>query len=755
MEQTVLNQPNNAAAASGELLKNIQKCVRLKAPVEEKINLIIQKIVKYLPIDVCSCYLLRPGDMLELYATVGLNPKAVHETFLRLGEGLIGEIALKRKTRAYENAPEHAGFSYKPETDEKYFKSLAGTPILYENVLLGVLCVQTKEAFVYPSEILNILQIIALVMADMLYLLIAGSTEKKISTGHQHKKIEAARLIPGIALGEAYIHRRAVLNAVLSDNVQKETKKLETALKTAEEEINHLIMKPDAHAEQSSILETYLMFVHDKGWLRQMKQAIESGLTAEAAVLKVCTEMVRRMDLTNDSYIKERIHDFRDLASRIIRLLHGKQLLPAKKLPRNAVLIAQSLGPAELLDYDLSRIKGIVLEEGSQTMHVIIVARSYNIPVLSGIKDISSLILNGDVLAVDADRGFLYINPADEVLDEFEARLKEQKRLQSRLIQFGSLPAVTRDGQTVSLNINAGLETDLMNVRDVTYDGIGLFRTELPFMSSEKLPDVMEQTAVYRHIVNKMKDKPVIFRSLDIGSDKILPYFEKQNEENPAMGWRSIRVTLDRRAVLRKQLRAFIHATSGRTLWVMFPMISTIAEFKEARQTLELELQQAKKQGRPVPKQIKVGTMLEVPSLLFQLEELVRYVDFVSIGTNDLTQFLFAIDRSNPVIWSRYDTLSPPFLKMLHYIRETCEKAGVECSVCGEMASHPLEAIALIGLGFQKLSMNPAALGQIKAVVRTMHQKHVYEFLTRYLSDTTASLRPLLQAYAIDHDIFV
>ena len=754
MAQPLPHQQNTSLQYS-ELLKNIRKCVPLKISAEEKINLIIRKIIQELPVDVCSCYLIRPGDVLELYATMGLNVKAVHETFLRLGEGLIGEIALNRKPQAFENAQEHASYSFKPETNEQHFKSLAGAPILYENMLLGVISIQTKQPFVYPPELLNVLQIIALVMADILYLSVTGSAEKKISTGHQYQKIEATRLIPGIALGNAYIHRRAVLNAVLADDVHKEIKKLEAALKTAEDEINHLIMKPDTKSEQSGILETYLMFVHDKGWLQKMKQEIENGLTAEAAVLKVCAELVRRMELTNDSYIKERIHDFRDLTSRIIRLLHGKQLISAKKLPRNAILIAESLGPAELLDYDLSRIKGIVLEEGSQTMHVVIVARSYNIPVLSGIKDISALVLNNDVLALDADRGFLYINPADEVLDEFESRLKEQKRLQSRLTQMGALPAVTQDGFSVSLNINAGLETDLMNVRGVTYDGIGLFRTELPFMSSEKLPDVAAQTAIYRRVISEMKDKPVVFRSLDIGSDKILPYFENRNEKNPAMGWRSIRVTLDRRAILRKQLRAFIHAGAGKTLYVMFPMISTVAEFNQARQTLEWELQRERERGCLMPAEIKVGTMLEVPSLLFQLEELVKYVDFISVGTNDLTQFLFATDRSNPLIWSRYDTLSPPFLRMMQFVQQTCEKANVECSVCGEMASHPLEAVALIGLGFKKLSMNPAALGRIKAVVRSMNQEKVHEFLLRCLSDTTATLRPLLQAYVTDHEIFI
>ncbi len=742
-------------AVFDRLLKNIRRVIRKSGTTDDKMNAIVTLIAEGIKVEVCSCYVMRPGDVLELFATKGLDAKSVHETFLRVGEGLVGEIALKRKPQAFENIWDHASFVFKPGTGEKAFHSLAGVPILRENVLLGVLCIQTAESITYPPELLDFLQIVAMALSNLLAVVATGSLEKKIAVGRQHKKFEATKIIAGIALGRAHVHKRVALNKVLSGNTSKEIKRLEAAIKSVEGEINHLLSKPDMSEEQTGILETYLMFTRDKGWINKMVKSIGDGLTAEAAVQRVCGEIAERMQLMTDTYIKERIHDFQDLANRIMRHLHGEQPVAARKLAKNTILVAQSLGPAELLDYDVSRIKAIVLEEGSQTMHVVIVAHSFNIPVIAGIKNISAIVLDNDVLAVDANSGFLYINPSDEVVDDFEDKIKIQKRLQTRLAQLSELPSVTLDNVQISLNINAGLSSDLINAKSALFDGIGLYRTELPFMSAEQLPDVHEQTDIYRRVVQEMKNKPVVFRTLDIGSDKVLPYFENKGEKNPAMGWRSIRITLDRRAILRGQLRAFIRACAGTELHVMFPMITSIEEFRQAKEALKIEINREREKGNPLPKVVKAGTMLEVPALLFQLEELVKEVDFVSIGTNDLAQFLFATDRSNSMIWTRYDSLSPAFLKMLRYVNDVCCKAGIPCSICGEMASRPLECIALIGLGYKKLSMNPGALGAIKAVVRSINQTQTESFLLQHLSDPVDSLRPLLQSYAIDHDIFI
>ncbi len=737
-----------------DILKKLNQIVSMNEPKQVRFDKITALLVETLDVQVCSCYVVRPGDILELFSTKGLDAASVHETFLRVGEGLIGEIALQRKPLIFANAWEHPSFVHKPETNEEAFKSLMGVPIMDKETLLGVLAVQKNTVFQYPPEMVELLQTVAMLLSDMMVATEQKSLEKKILSGQQHKKIEGVRLISGLAVGKAFIHQRLdSIGPLLATDSKRELKKLTDALKSVEAEVNTMLANPFVSDEEAGIFETYLMFTQDKGWISKITKAIEGGLTAKSAVRKVGEEIAGRMDMITDPYIKERIHDFKDLANRLIRHLTGNSK-QKKQLPKNAILVAQSMGPAELLDYDVSRVRAIILEQGSQAMHVVIVARSLNLPVIV-IKDIVELVSPDDLLAVNATEGFIYLNPSDEVLDDFEEQLKVVRRQQNKYAQMKGLPSVTKDGVAVSLNVNAGLSADMLTSNGFGFDGIGLYRTELPFMASESLPDVVAQTAIYNRAFAEAQGKPIVFRTLDIGSDKVLPYFENTEEKNPAMGWRSIRITLDRRSILRGQLRAFIRAAAGRELRIMFPMISDISEFLEAKKTLDIELKREVAHGGQLPSKIEVGTMLEVPSLLFQLPDLVKLADFVSIGTNDLSQFLFATDRGNPMIWNRYDALSPSFLKTLQYVHSVCREAGIECSVCGEMASRPLEALALIGLGFTKLSMNPSSLGAIKAVVRTTDQKQLSDFISTVLSNAVVSIRPLLKSYAVDHGIFI
>ncbi len=736
------------------VLKDLNRIALSGEPLQARVDKMTALIAQKLDVPVCSCYIVRPGDVLELFSTKGLDVAAVHETFLRVGEGLIGEIALQRKPLIFTNAWEHPSFVHKPETNEEGFKSLMGVPIMDKETLLGVLAVQKDTVFQYPPEMVEVLQTAAMLLSNMMVAAEQKSLEKKILSGQQHKKIEGVRLIAGLAVGKAFIHQRMdSIGPLLATDSKRELKKLTDALKSVEAEVNTMLANPFVSDEEAGIFETYLMFTQDKGWISKITKAIESGLTAKAAVRKVGEEIAGRMDMITDPYIKERIHDFKDLANRLIRHLTGNSK-QKKQLPKNAILVAQSMGPAELLDYDVSRVRAIILEQGSQAMHVVIVARSLNLPVIV-VKDIVELVSPDDMLAVNATESFIYLNPSDEVLDDFEEQLKVVRRQQNKYAQMKGLPSVTKDGVAISLNVNGGLSADMLNSKGFGFDGIGLYRTELPFMASESLPDVAAQTEIYNRAFAEAQGKPIVFRTLDIGSDKVLPYFENTEEKNPAMGWRSIRITLDRRSILRGQLRAFIRAAAGRELRIMFPMISDIGEFLEAKKTLDIELKREVAHGGQLPSKIEVGTMLEVPSLLFQLPDLVKLADFVSIGTNDLSQFLFATDRGNPMIWNRYDALSPSFLKTLQYVNAVCREAGIPCSVCGEMASRPLEALALIGLGFTKLSMNPSSLGAIKAVVRTTDQKQLSDFISTVLSNAVVSIRPLLKSYAVDHGIFI
>ena len=748
--------PKAAGILTGDILKTLRELMSKKMPHQKRFDYIVCSIADYLRVNVCSLYVLRPGDMLELFATKGLDIRAIHETFLRVGEGLIGEIALQRKPLIFKNVWDHPSFVYKPETKERSFKSLLGVPIIRGDTLLGVLAIQTTHTQEFSEEIVQLMQTIAMVLAEILatYQLEANENLIKVES---RSKVDGVRLIAGVAVGQAVLHRRAErITDILAKNPMAELKKLKTALSTVEADIQNMLNADNISSDQADILNAYLMLTQDKGWLNKITQAIETGLTAQAAVQKVSDETIERMSKIQDAYIKERIHDLNDVSDRLIRHLNGKpQNSKAVKLPKNTILVAHSMGPAELLDYDTEKIKAIVLEEGSQTMHVVIVARSLNIPILGGVKNVFSLISAEDELAVDATKGVLYINPSDEVLDDFDDKLKTQKRLNAQYQKLKKLPGVTLDGVPVALSVNAGLSTDLLMAEGTYFDGVGLYRTELPFMTSEQLPDVETQTDIYKRAILSLGNKPIVFRTLDIGSDKVLPYFENAGEKNPAMGWRSIRITLDRRALLRGQLRAFIRACEGKELKIMFPMISSINEFIDAKKTLQIELERERQKGGILPSAVKVGTMLEVPSLIFQLNELVKLVDFISIGTNDLAQFLFATDRGNPMIWDRYDSLSPAMLKALKYINDICKEAGIPCSVCGEMASKPLEAMALVGIGFTSLSMTPAALGAVKAVVRSMNQKEVSDYLKTQLSLPSATIRDKLKSYAMDHGIFI
>jgi len=737
-------------------LKLLRDLMNKKLPIELLLEKTVYIVATQLNVDVCSCYLIRPGDILELYASHGLDKSALHETFLQIGEGLIGEIALQRKSLIFEDTWSHPSFVHKPETKETNFKSMAGTPILKADHLYGVLAIQTTQIQTFPSEIIELLETIALALSEILARENTQNKQEPINNASPLKKLEGVNIISGVAVGTAFIHKRIERTSnILAKDASTEIKRLNDAFLMVQEEINNMLANPQLAEEQVDIFKSYLMFTKDKGWIEKITTAIQMGLTAEASVQKVSDEIAERMRLITDPYLRERIHDFNDLANRLIKNLKRKSRRSKLVLDKNTILIAENMGPAELLDYDIKKIKAIVLEEGSQTMHVAIVAKSLNIPMIGGIDSVLSHINTGDYLAVDATKGLVYINPSDEVLDSFSIKIQTHQKLLEKYKQLKGLPSVTLDGTPVQLNINIGLANDLMSIDQSDYDGVGLYRTELPFMTSNQLPDTETQTEIYKKAILQVGDKPLTFRTLDIGSDKVLPYFDNTGEKNPAMGWRSIRITLDRRALLRSQLRSFIRAINGKKLRIMFPMISDVDEFLEAKKTLEIELKREKSKGGVLPASIKVGTMLEVPSLIFQLPELLKHVDFVSVGTNDLYQFLFATDRGNPLIWNRYDSLAPATLKVLKYISDECKKANIPCSVCGEIASNPIDAIALIALGYTSLSMNPTAIPAIKAVVRTMNRTKTAEYIFSQIDQSNHSIREQLKSYAIDHGIFI
>ena len=753
-------EQNTKVISSRQLLKSLREVMSAEIEVQEKLNRIVRIVANEMHTDVCSFYLLQPGDILELFATHGLKASAIHETSLRLGEGLIGEIAVQKKALAFEDAWHHPSFVFKPETGEKIFQTLMGVPVLQGTHLLGALAVQTQEKYTYTEEEIETLETVAMLIAQLLVSVDFKTQQNAVVKVHKdvRSRIEGVRLMSGMAIGTAFIHARTarIENMISNNNEVVELNKLTLALTEMDKALSEMLADANISDENAEIFETYRMFTKDKGWIRKMTDYIHAGFTAQGAVQKVADDMSERMNMITDPYLKERIHDFQDLADRLLQHLAGKDIKAKNKdLDDNTILVARSMGPAELLDYKKEKIKGIILEEGSPTMHVVIVAKALNIPVVGGVKGIVDTVLKGDTIALDGDNGHIYINPIEDILNDFKKRIENREKIRRKYERLKNIPCQTKDGVAVSLNINAGLALDMLSFGDGFADGIGLYRTELPFMSTGQLPDTQKQTEIYSRAILNAAGKPVVFRTLDIGSDKVLPYVQHRPEENPAMGWRSIRITLDRRTLLRQQLRAFIRAVGGGELYVMFPMITDVQEFIEAKKTLDLELAREKEKGHILPSAVYVGTMLEVPSLIFQLEELLPLVDFLSIGTNDLSQFLFATDRSDPSIWDRYDVLSAPMIRTLKWIVELCDTYHVPCSVCGEMAGKPLEAMVLVALGFKKLSMNAGSLGAVKAMILSMDTRQVQDYLETILPIPAHSLREKLRLFAIDHDIVI
>jgi phosphotransferase system enzyme I (PtsP) len=411
------------------------------------------------------------------------------------------------------------------------------------------------------------------------------------------------------------------------------------------------------------------------------------------------------------------------------------------------------MGPAELLDYDRQRLRGLVLEEGGRASHVAIVARALGIAAISQVKGVLEAVEPGDAAIVDADGGELHIRPTQEVVSAYADKVRFRARRQAQYAALRTIPAVTLDGERVALHINAGLLFDLPHLDQSGADGIGLFRTELQFMISATFPRLEQQTRLYKAILDAAGERPVVFRSLDVGGDKVLPFFRAADEENPAIGWRAIRMALDRPALFRTQIRALLRAAQGRELRIMLPMISDVSELQAARALIDREVTILKRHGRPEPKRLMVGAMIEVPALLWQLDRVLPLADFASVGSNDLMQFLFAADRGNMRVAERFDSLNPAALKALRVIVEAAQRHGVPLTLCGEMAGRPIEAMALIALGFRSISMAPASIGPVKAMILSLDAGALREKLNEWLETKTTSLREDLRLFAAEKGV--
>ena len=704
--------------------------------------------------EVCSIYLLRDG-VLELYATHGLSQEAVHVTRLALGEGLVGTIAQDVETLNLAEAAAHPDFAYRPETGEDLYHSFAGVPIVRRQQAVGVLSVQHRDPRRYDDVEIEALQTVAMVLAE----LIKNAELIDVDAGTALSDTGPATLIGqplvlGMGRGQAVYHQpRIQIEHTVSDDPEAERQRVQAAFDKMREQIDRITREAEfgTGGEQADVLATYRMFAYDEGWIRRIHEAIDSGLTAEAAIERVQQRTRMRMRRIDDPLLAERMHDLEDLSNRLMRIVAGQMGSAAQfGLREDTILIARNLGPAELLEYDRRRLKGVILEEGSLTAHVTIVARAMGVPMLGRVRDVRQKVRDGDEILLDAGEKTALVRPAAAVGEAFAARRTERDRRRAALETTRDLEPITRDGTRITVMVNAGLRQDVNAQTLAGADGIGLFRTEFQFLVSATMPQRERQQRLYREVLEAADPKPVVFRTVDIGGDKALPYMKAEDvaAENPAMGWRAVRVSLERGGLMKAQARALLEAAAGRTLNVMFPMISEPWEFEEARGLFEAQADVLRDRRRPLPAQVRYGAMLEVPALVEMLDVLLPRLDFISVGTNDLTQFLFAADRAHPKLADRYDWLSPSVLRTLRRVVHMVDGSGVDLTVCGEMGGRPLEALALLGIGYRRLSITPAALAAIKAAIRSVDLNDLTARMETLVNDGRADIRDQLSRWA-------
>ncbi len=749
-------------SASGPrlLLRRLREIMAEQTSAQMRLDKLVAVIASNMVAEVCSIYLRRAGKMLELFATEGLNRAAVHNTRLREGEGLVGLVAETAEAVNLSDASSDPHFSYRPETGEDPYKSFLGVPIVRGGQVFGVLTVQNKAERIYAEEEVEALQTVAMVLAEVVaqggFFNVAELDEPELRIDRP-RKFTGEGLSEGVAVGRVVLHEpRVKVERMIADNPVQELKRLEDAIGLLRENVDEMLASSelDLTGEGREVIEAYRLFAYDQGWRQRMRDAVRTGLTAEAAVERVQDEMRLRVQRLGDPLLRERAHDLDDLARRLLRHLTGESA-GSEHLPSDAILVGRNMGPAELLDYGRDKLLGIALEEAASTSHVAIVARSMGLPLVSSLDGIADSARSGNAIVVDGESGEVHLRPPGEIVAAFEEKRALRRQTQARFAAVKDLPAITKDGVPIRLMMNAGLEFDMPHLKESGADGIGLFRTELQFMLGETMPRLSDQCAFYRSILDSAGDKPVVFRTLDLGGDKVLPYARWEREENPALGWRAIRIALDRPALLRYQVRALLMASPGRTLRILLPMVSDVDEFNRARALVDRELERARLMNLTRPTQVLVGAMLEVPALAFMLPQLMRSADFVSIGSNDLLSLAFAVDRTNPRVARRYDNLNPASLTLIRLIVQSAAENSGDLSLCGEMAGRPLDAMALLGLGIRSLSMQPGQIGPIKMMIRSLNLGEVAAFVDRLCGRTDHSLRTRLSAFAAERGILL
>ena len=744
-----MTMPNNNSRI---LLKRLKKTLSELGEAQARLNKIVKIIADSMNSEVCSIYLINRYNILELYATEGLRSKAVHYSQLNVGQGLVGKIAATAEPIKTSQASKTKGFRYLPETGEEIYNSFLGVPIQRLGKILGVLVIQNLKKREFTEDDVYGLEIVAMVIAEMAELGIFTSSDGSDELSQDKKNpLSINGLVgkEGIVIGNTVLLEPQIkIQNPIADNTKLEKQKLKKSISKLNNQLSEIISKKHFKKKGDflEILETHKLLIEDRSWIKRMESSIDSGLSAIVAVEKEQTTTKSRIAKVKNFYFKERLNEFYEISNILLKILTNQKTYINLEGIKEPILIARNISPLELVSLR-HQLKGIILEDGSVGSHTTIVSRALNIPLLIQTKDIINKISNGDKIILDADQGLVYLRPDKTISELYTNKLQLRNKAKKTFLALKNLEAKTLDNKKIFLMMNAGLMADLPSLDDSGADGVGLYRTELQFLISNKVPKRAEQAQIYCKVLDSAGTNPVFFRTLDIGSDKILPTITPEIEPNPTLGWRAIRLTLERSGVFKMQVQALIRGAKGRNLNIVIPLVTEINEFLKAKNIILDEINREKKRNRIVPNLIKIGAMLEVPSLVFAPNLFFKSVDFLMVGGNDLKQFFFAADRENEKVRKRYDMLSTSFLSFLKLIVKKSEKYKLPLSYCGEDAGRPIEALVLCSLGFKTLSMQPNCIAPVKSLLRNIKLSEIKQIVEFALEANYETVRNQVAEY--------
>ncbi len=741
------------------LLRRIVQEVGLASDLEGALQLVVRRVREAIAAPSCSIYLLNASAQeYVLMATVGLHQAAVHRVRIEVNQGLIGAIGQREEPLNLKDASIKPYFFSDPQAQAEYFGFL-GVPIIHRREVLGVICTQKTEKQAFQEDEEAFLVTLAAQLAGVIaHAMVVGVYPAEGIYPKDEQETACLGGVPavaGVGIGRTkVIYPLADLEAVPDRpcaSIEAEIQRFEEALQSVREDIASLQerLTESLSQDELTLFSAYLHMLDHRGLGLEVNQEISVGQWAEGALRRVIKRQVMHFSAMDDRYLRDRAEDVLDLGQRILFYLQKKMRLPLD-YPEHTILIGEKISAADLAEVPIDRLEGLVSYSGSHNSHVAILARALNIPTIMGASGLAVSELEDKAAIIDGYYGHLYIHPSEKLLKDYTLWAKEEDELDIELQSLRDLPAQTPDGQVLSLLLNAGLASDAGLSLTTTADGIGLFRTEISFMARDRFPTETEQRTIYRQLLQAFSPRPVVMRTLDIGGDKPLPYLPFQ-EENPFLGWRGIRFTLDHPDIFLMQLRAMLSASEGlNNLSIMLPMITSVEEVDESLQLIQRAYAELNAEGLKMSKP-KVGVMLEVPAAIYQVEALAKRVDFLSVGSNDLTQYLLAIDRNNARVSDRFDALHPAMLQALQFAVQGAHAQGKPIGLCGEMASDPVSVVLLMGLGFDHLSMNAAILPRMKWVIRSIPHHRAQELIVQAFQLDNAALIRLAVEKVLDN----